>query len=219
MRECTQSHSERQTELGSQDGRRWEGATGPGSPSTKEEEWTQPGHSRRAEAPFSLTPTKAVGRTLRETQRSRGVPGGQNRQGKQQAQGQTTRGSDKGHTETPGGQAPPSPTRMQDTPERLLVRCRSRRSQPSSCCTLGRMMWGPWMPTSMPTTRPSRSTFGQWTLGERVEILDRTCWETSHTLQCGSWSWRARSPLWGAAPTAERGAFSDGSPNREARRR
>ena len=40
------------------------------------------------------------------------------------------------------------------------------------------------MPTSMPTTRPSRSTFGQWTLGERVAILDMTCWETSHTLQC-----------------------------------
>ena len=62
----------------------------------------------------------------------------------------------------------------------------------------------------------SRSTFGQWTLGERVAILDRTCWETSHTLQCAPWPWRVRSPLWGAAPTAERGAFSDGSPNREA---
>ena len=35
-------------------------------------------------------------------------------------------------------------------------------------------MRGPWMLTSMPTTRPSRSTFGRWTSGERVEILDRT---------------------------------------------
>ena len=77
-------------------------------------------------------------------------------------------------------------------------------------------MRGPWMPTSMPTTRPSQSTFGQWTSGVRVEILDRTCWETSLALRCAPWPWRARSPLWGAAPTAERGAFSDGSPNREA---
>ena len=45
-----------------------QGATGPGSPST-EEERTQPGHSRRAEAPLSPAPTEAVGRTPRETQR------------------------------------------------------------------------------------------------------------------------------------------------------
>ena len=56
------------------------------------------------------------------------------------------------------------------------------------------------MPTSMPTTRPSWRKFGQWTLGERVAILDRTCWETSHTLQCAPWPWRAR---WAA-----RGEFS-----------
>ena len=96
-----------------------------------------------------------------------------------------------GLLQRPGGrQASPASVRGRH------VRCRSRRSRPSSCCTLGRMMRGPWMPTSMPTTRPSRSTFGQWTSGERVEILDRTCWETSHTLQCAPWPWRARSPLW-----------------------
>ena len=96
--------------------------------------------------------------------------GGQNRQGK----GQMTGGSDKGHTETPGRTSPTFPW--------IAVRCRSRQSRPSSCCTLGRMMRGPWMLSSMPTTRPSRSTFGQWTSGERVEMLDRTCWETSLTL-------------------------------------
>ena len=78
-------------------------------------------------------------------------------------------------------------------------------------------MRGPWMPTSMPTTRPSRSTFGRWTSGERVEMLDRTCWARSLTLRCAPWPWRARSPWWGAAPTAGRGASSDGSPNRVAR--
>ena len=49
--------------------------------------------------------------------------GGQNRQGKQQAQGQTTSGSDKAHTETPGGTSPTFPW-MQDTPERLRSRLR-----------------------------------------------------------------------------------------------
>ena len=39
-------------------------------------------------------------------------------------------------------------------------------------------MRGPLL-TSMPTTRPSRSTFGRWTSGERVEILDRTCWDSA----------------------------------------
>ena len=48
--------------------------------------------------------------------------GGQNRQGKQQAQGQTTGGSDKGHTETPG--TSPTFPWMQDTPERLRLRLR-----------------------------------------------------------------------------------------------
>ena len=52
------------------------------------------------------------------------------------------------------------------------------QSRPSSCCTLGRMMRGPWMPTSM---RPSRSTFGRWISGERAETWARTCWARSLT--------------------------------------
>ena len=43
-----------------------QGATGP---STEEEERSQPGHSRRAEASLSPAPTEAVGRPPRETQR------------------------------------------------------------------------------------------------------------------------------------------------------
>ena len=39
------------------------------------------------------------------------------------------------------------------------------------------------------------------------------------TLRCAPWPWRARSPWWGAAPTAGRGASSDGSPNRVVRGR
>ena len=70
-----------------------QGATGPGSPSTEEEpprQWEEPAERPRNEDP----PGK--GRSQ----------GGKNRQGKQQAQGQMTGGSDKGHTESLGGASP-----------------------------------------------------------------------------------------------------------------
>ena len=54
--------------------------------------------------------------------------------------------------------------------------------------------------------------FGRWTSGERVETLDRTCWARSLSLRCAPWSWRASALV--GAPTAGRGASSDGSPNR-----
>ena len=97
--------------------------------------------------------------------------------------------------------------------------CRGLQSRPSSCCTWGRMMRGPWMPTSMPTTRPSRSTFGRWISGERAETLARTCWARSLTRRCAPWPWRARSHWREVAPTAARGASSGGSPKRVAHRR
>ena len=57
----------------------FQGATGPGSLSTKEEERSQPGHSRRAEA----SPERPRG----EDPRKGRSKGGKNRQGKHQARG------------------------------------------------------------------------------------------------------------------------------------
>ena len=88
----------------------------PARPSTEEREWIQPGHSRRAEAPFSPAPTEAVGRTLRETQRwgsaqqgafqGRAEPSGQAASPGPDDQwvGQRTKDTPKPQ----GGQAPPS---------------------------------------------------------------------------------------------------------------
>ena len=97
----------------------------PGSPSTEEEERSQPGHSRRAEASLSPAPTEAVGRPPRETQRGGAAQQGAF-QGREEPAGQasslgTTGGSDKGHTESVGGASPTFPW-MQDIPERLRLR-------------------------------------------------------------------------------------------------
>ena len=108
--------------------------------------------------------------------------------GQASSPGQMMGGSDKGHTEFLGGASPTFPW-MQDIPERLRLRlgwtpCWGLQSRPSSCCTRGRMMRGPWMPTSMPTTRPSRGTFGRWISGERAETWARTWWARRLTRRC-----------------------------------
>ena len=90
-----------------------QGATGPGSPST-EEERTQPGISEGRKHPFPPHPPR---QWEEPPERPRGEDppgkgrskGGKNRQGKQQAQGQMTGGSDKGHTESLGGASPTFP--------------------------------------------------------------------------------------------------------------
>ena len=113
--------------------------------------------------------------------------GGKNRQGKHQARGLMTGGIRQRSHGIPRGGKPTFPW-MQDIPERL------RQWVFSSCCTLGRMMREPWMPTSMPTTRPSRSTFGRWISGERAESWARTCWARSLTRRCAPWPCIGRWP-------------------------
>ena len=91
-------------------------ATGPGSPSTEEteeEERSQPGTPEGRKHPFPPHPPRQwedpPERPRGEEPPSKGrFKGGKNRQGKHQARGQMTGGSDKGHTESLGGQAPPS---------------------------------------------------------------------------------------------------------------
>ena len=60
-------------------------------------------------------------------------------------------------------------------------------------------MRGPWMPTSMPTTRPSRSTFGRWISGEREGRRSGPGHAGQGALTMCS---RARSHWWEVAPTA-----------------
>ena len=110
MRECTQrgranptrATAEGRQSGGGQDGRRWEGISpgkksGPsqGTPEGRKHPFT-PHPPRQWEEP----PERPRGEDPPGKGRSKG---GQNRQGKQQAQGQMTGGSDKGHTETLGG--------------------------------------------------------------------------------------------------------------------
>ena len=128
----TRATAEGRQSWGGQDGRRWEGIfrvppaleapppkkrSGPsqGTPEGRKHlffphpprQWEEPPERPRGEDPPGKGRSK----------------GGQNRQGKQQAQGQMTGGSCKGHTENSGGTSPTFPW-MQDTPERLRLRLR-----------------------------------------------------------------------------------------------
>ena len=90
-----------------------------------------------------------------------------------------------GQASSPGtdeGQAPPSHLRLRLgwTPRPVP----GSQSRPSSCCTLGRMMRGPWMPTSMPTTRPSRSTFGRWISGKGGDLGQDMLGEEPYSTMC-----------------------------------
>ena len=80
----TRATAEGRQSGGGQDGLRSEGATGPATPSTEEEERTQSGHSRRAET-LSPTPTREE---PAERPRGEDPPGKGRSQGGQQAQGQ-----------------------------------------------------------------------------------------------------------------------------------
>ena len=123
-----QSHSRRQTELG-RPGRPQVGGDfsrvppAPEAPPPKKGSGSSQGTPEGRKHPFPPHPP----RQWEEPPGKGRSKGGQNRQGKQQAQGQTTRGSDKGHTETSGGTSPTFPW-MQDTPERLRLRLRDATS-------------------------------------------------------------------------------------------
>ena len=192
-------------------------------PETEEEERTQPGHSRRAEAPLSPAPTEAVGRTPRQTQ----------------SLGSAQQGAFQGREEPPGQAASPGTDDWRVRQRTHGIPRGGKPHLPMDAGHPGRRRWtprpvpesskpslillyagkddagAPWMLTSMPTTRPSRSTFGQWTSGERVEILDRTCWEMSLTLRCAPWPCGGRPQLqdveysqtgWPAAGEGQSGA-------------
>ena len=110
---------------GGQDGLRW-GGTSPGCHRPR-----KPLHRRRGAVParggsipFPRT-HRGSGKTPQRDPEVRIRPGrskgGKNRQGKHQARGLMTGGSDKGHTESLGGASPTFPW-MQDIPERLRLR-------------------------------------------------------------------------------------------------
>ena len=137
MRECTQRRRANPTRAtaedrqsgGGQDGRRWEGIS-PGCHRPR-----KPLHQRREADPARALqhpfPPHPPRQWEEPPERPRGEDppgkgrskGGQNRQGKQQAPGQMTGGSDKGHTESLERASPTFPW-MQDTPERLRLRLR-----------------------------------------------------------------------------------------------
>ena len=92
----------------------------PGSPSTEEEERTQPGHSRRAEAPLSPAPTEAVGRTPERPSRQGAFQGRAEPPNQAASPGTDDRKVRQRTHGIPRGEAPPS----HDTPERLRLRLR-----------------------------------------------------------------------------------------------
>ena len=151
-----QSHSGRQTERG-QDGLRWGGdfsrvPPAPEAPPPKKRSGTSQGTPEGRKHPFPPHPPRQwedpPERPRGEEPPSKGrSKGGKNRQGKHQARGQMTGDQTKVTRNLWEGQAPPSHG------------CRTSRKdwggrQARVLLYAGRMMRGPWMPTSMPTTRP-----------------------------------------------------------------
>ena len=162
-----QSHSGRQTELG-RPGRAQVGGDfsrvppAPEAPPPKKRSGPSQGTPEGRKNPFPPHPAR---QWEEPPERPRG----------EDPPGRTVRASSKTRERSHGNPRGDKPHLPLDTPERLRLRTPHPVPESSKPTLILLHAGKDDAGASMPATRPSRSTFGQWTLGERVAILDMTC--------------------------------------------